>query len=230
MAHEGARRARANKAQSARRGDIGFIAAHHTGLTGPCKGAAHGAVRSTGPMIILPGCVNFEIGGGPVEVTDSGDADGIRARGFADAGAANQRAFSDRLMDNAIHGLDRCFPGESAGQGLTRAQRTALTLIFAGLCISLFLAPIPALHFLAAIATLFFALVVALRLIACINLTAALPREWLRRSPARIASAELPVYTILVPLFRECAVLAGLTRALTRLDYPALGSKRTKAI
>ncbi len=156
---------------------------------------------------------------GPVKVTDSGDAGGIRARGFADAGATNQRALSDRLMDNAIHGLDRSFPGESAGQGLTRAQRSVLSLVFLSLCISGFLAPIPTLHFMAAIATLFFALVVALRLSVCINLIAALPRERRRRKPARIADAKLPVYTILVPLFRECAVLAGLTRALAGLDY-----------
>ncbi|MFQ5627046.1 MAG: hypothetical protein ACE5FM_10380, partial [Methyloligellaceae bacterium] len=132
-----------------------------------------------------------------------------------------QRAFAGRLMDNAIHGLTRRFPCESAGQGLMPAQRHALTLIFSGLCVSAALAPIPTLHMLAAIATLFFALVVALRLIACINLIVALPQSWMRRKTARIADAELPVYTILVPLFRERAVLAELTRALTRLDYPA---------
>ena len=132
-----------------------------------------------------------------------------------------QRAFAGRLMDNAIHGLARRFPGESAGQGLMPAQRHALTLIFSCLCVSAALAPIPTLHMLAAIATLFFALIVALRLIACINLITALPREWGQRKPARIADAQLPVYTILVPLFRERAVLAQLTRALTRLDYPA---------
>ena len=43
----------------------------------------------------------------------------------------------------------------------------------------------------------------------------------IRRAPARIEDAELPVYTLLVPLYREANMLGGLTRALSRLDYPA---------
>lgn len=35
-----------------------------------------------------------------------------------------------------------------------------------------------------------------------------------------LTDAELPVYTILVPLYMEAAVLPGLLRSLSRLDYP----------
>ena len=43
-----------------------------------------------------------------------------------------------------------------------------------------------------------------------------------RRALARrIDDAELPTYTILVPLYREANVLAPLMRALAKLDYPA---------
>jgi cellulose synthase/poly-beta-1,6-N-acetylglucosamine synthase-like glycosyltransferase len=37
----------------------------------------------------------------------------------------------------------------------------------------------------------------------------------------RIGDAELPIYTILVPLFREAKVLGALVESLRRLDYPA---------
>ncbi len=131
------------------------------------------------------------------------------------------RTDAERLLDNAIHGLARRFPGESAGQGLIPAQRYALAVLFAAIGIGAFLAPIATLHVLAAIATLFFGLVVALRLISCINLIVTLPMEWMRRKHPRTADADLPVYTILVPLFRERAVLSQLTQALSRLDYPA---------
>ena len=124
-------------------------------------------------------------------------------------------------MGNAIHGLARRFPGESAGQGLVPVQRYALAFLFAAISISGALAPIATLHVLAAIATLFFGLVVALRLVACINLIVTLPMGWMRRKCPRIADADLPVYTILVPLFRERAVLSQLTGELLRLDYPA---------
>lgn len=42
--------------------------------------------------------------------------------------------------------------------------------------------------------------------------------------PPQLNDAELPVYSVLVPLFRETRVLDQLIEALCRLDYPALGS------
>jgi cellulose synthase/poly-beta-1,6-N-acetylglucosamine synthase-like glycosyltransferase len=42
-----------------------------------------------------------------------------------------------------------------------------------------------------------------------------------RRRPRRIPDAELPIYSVLVPLFRERAILPDLVRALSDLDYPA---------
>ncbi|TGD99102.1 hypothetical protein [Methylobacterium nonmethylotrophicum] len=45
--------------------------------------------------------------------------------------------------------------------------------------------------------------------------------------PARVPDAELPVYTVLVALYRETRVVPRLVRALARLDYPVLCSKLT---
>jgi hypothetical protein len=42
-----------------------------------------------------------------------------------------------------------------------------------------------------------------------------------------LSDAELPLYTIIVALYREEAVIPQLLAALQRLDYPALGSKLT---
>jgi hypothetical protein len=39
---------------------------------------------------------------------------------------------------------------------------------------------------------------------------------------AQGADADLPVYTVLVPLFREAEVLPILADALKRLDYPGI--------
>ena len=43
---------------------------------------------------------------------------------------------------------------------------------------------------------------------------------FLRVAPTTVADALLPVYTILVPLYREAAVLRQLTDAIQRLDWP----------
>ena len=59
-------------------------------------------------------------------------------------------------------------------------------------------------------------------------------REWqviarAGRDRPPLQDAELAVYTVLVPLFREARALDQLIAALGQFDYPALASKRTKA-
>lgn len=131
------------------------------------------------------------------------------------------RQFRTWLTEKAIHGLAHRFPGESARERLSKGQCFTLGLVFAGLPTGLSLAPLPALHTLAGIATVFFGFVVMLRVSACINTLAGPPSGFRRRRLRPIANADLPVYTILVPLFREKAVLRKLTQALMALDYPA---------
>ncbi|HVV93784.1 MAG TPA: hypothetical protein VHD15_10220 [Hyphomicrobiales bacterium] len=71
--------------------------------------------------------------------------------------------------------------------------------------------------------SLFFLLLAAIRLAAATRTI--LPPS----SPPALPpiSAELPIYSVVVPLYRESRALAGLLDALAALDYPALGSKRT---
>lgn len=45
-----------------------------------------------------------------------------------------------------------------------------------------------------------------------------------------LADGDLPVVTVLAPMFRESSVLDQLVRGLERIDYPALCSKSTKLL
>jgi len=130
-------------------------------------------------------------------------------------------SFADRLMKEARNGLAARFPSESAATGITTTQRFLLAGLASLILVFGIFAPLETLRFLAGIATVFFALVVCLRIAACINLVLTLPLRWLKRAPVRIPDRDLPLYTILVPLFREHRVLPALTQALARLDYPA---------
>ncbi len=138
-----------------------------------------------------------------------------------DLRAGIQKTYAKGLMSEAVYGLMRRYPGYSAGEGLMTGQRLGLAVTVAIILIASSLSPILTLHVLAGLATLFFGMVVALRLVACINLIVSMPLDWFRKKPRRISDAELPIYTLLVPLFHEAEVLEGLTRALMKLDYPA---------
>jgi cellulose synthase/poly-beta-1,6-N-acetylglucosamine synthase-like glycosyltransferase len=62
---------------------------------------------------------------------------------------------------------------------------------------------------------LFFLSVVALRLLCLFPV----PRAWVNR-PVHMRDAELPTYSVLVPMFKETKVLVQLVSGLSRLNYP----------
>lgn len=138
--------------------------------------------------------------------------------------AAIHNTHGQSLLRDATHWLARQRPEQSASRRLTPAQiisALAALALLAGLAISL---PWPLFWAgLSTLGALFFLSVIALRVL-CL-----LPKGSAAPPPRRPVSADaLPVYSVLVPVFRETAVLRQLLRALRKLDYPALGSKRTK--
>lgn len=186
------------------------------------------------PRQILRAAVLRGRQGYAVDATSSRPADIRRAlaqisgsqRPSLATGRALRHAIAHRLRhsltSHAVHGLARRNRDECAAGGLARTQTFALAAIATMLLLGFACWPLPTLRILATVATLFFALVVALRVIACADLLFAAPLRWASaRAPAAIAEGDLPVYTLLVPLFREAQMLPALARALARLDYPA---------
>lgn len=167
--------------------------------------------------VSLPGVVFHAACGGPA--VRLARERGLGVLGYAEPGdflQAVNRVHRAALLREATSGLARRWPMLSASRRLTAAQYAVLVSAVAMTGAAAWLMP---LHlFLALAATVsgtFFLAVVALRLL-CL-----MPR--LQRSPppmAEIADGDWPVYSVLVPLFREVAVLGQLTAALRRLRYP----------
>jgi glycosyltransferase XagB len=113
-------------------------------------------------------------------------------------------------------------PGECAHVTLDRRQRAALAIIVPLLLTALVLATLPTLIALNALFITFYILQSIYKLFlvwrslgrgAEVQVTAA--------DIAALPDADLPTYTLLVPMFREAAVLDKLVRGLRDLDYPA---------
>jgi cellulose synthase/poly-beta-1,6-N-acetylglucosamine synthase-like glycosyltransferase len=120
------------------------------------------------------------------------------------------------LLDAAVFGLAWRFPKLSAQTVITRPQIAVMgTLVAAGLA-ALALAPLRSVHVMIALLSLAFAGAGLFRV------TLAILATWRRPAPLYppAAGAALPTYTILVPMYREAAVLPGLMRGLSALDYP----------
>jgi hypothetical protein len=124
------------------------------------------------------------------------------------------RRFGARLTEEAIRALDRRTPLLSARRVVTARQAAALSLAAAILLALACARPLLLLTALVVLMSGLFLLSVFFR--ARLALWGAPARE----PPRAVADRDLPAYTILVPLYREAAVLPALTRALHSLDYP----------
>ena len=121
-----------------------------------------------------------------------------------------------RLLDQAVHGLSKAKPWASAQQRLTIDQVLFLGLVFIIWIGSLLTGTSDiALGILMFAASLFFLMTITLR---CICLLPLPPGRGLVAPP--LPPEQLPIYTILVPLFRETAVLQQLVHALGCMQYP----------
>lgn len=133
------------------------------------------------------------------------------------------RDFASALTDRAVFNLQRNMPESSAATRLSRAQILWLAGIFLVAAIGLTLAPW---HIFAAfnIALGIAFLGVAVMRYASIFVGLLSPRTPEERAYSNHGvppDSELPVYTIMVPLFREASVLPILARSLSEIDYPA---------
>ena len=121
-----------------------------------------------------------------------------------------------RRAEHAAGSFLQRFPDYSAGAPVWRWQAAAALAAVGITAGSLIAAPTATLEVLIALITLPFLFVVALRMLALIAGGSVRRVQPVRRVP----DAELPVYTILVPMLREADVIADLVRALRMLDYP----------
>lgn len=126
-------------------------------------------------------------------------------------------AYGRVLVARAIAGLMKARPQWSAKAGLATWQIYS-GAIAAGLALGAFMvAPKGAATMCAFLLSLFFLLAIALRLAAVLSL--AFPKAEKRKSRL-LSDAELPRYTVFVPLFKEVKILPHLAKALAELDYP----------
>jgi cellulose synthase/poly-beta-1,6-N-acetylglucosamine synthase-like glycosyltransferase len=123
-------------------------------------------------------------------------------------------------IDEAVHGLLRSRPLASAGARHETWQGMAAAAL-AGLLIGGFaVLPDITIAALTALVAVPFLCVTALRLVALRQALASRRKASPGSRAERVPDRLLPVYSVLVPLYREANVLPGLCQALAALDYP----------
>jgi glycosyltransferase XagB len=129
------------------------------------------------------------------------------------------RSYGRVLVSKAVDGLMKERPEWSAKTGLASWQAYFGAVVLGLVMGALAFAPEETLTLTAIGLSLFFLLAITLRLAAVANLL--LPsRSGAEAGKPLLNDAELPRYTVFVPLFKEVEILPHLAEALRKLDYP----------
>lgn len=131
--------------------------------------------------------------------------------------AAIERADRSRAQRHAIHALRRSDPTLSASRPLALWQFLALVSVVGVFVGGVLVMPGHAVAISLVLMLMPFLAVVGVRTVALAMLAR---RTAPTRTPSALADADLPVYSVFVPLFDESDVVPALVRALAALDYP----------
>lgn len=140
----------------------------------------------------------------------------------ADFNLAIDAVFSQRIARVAVFGLAKSAPHFSARRRITFPQAVCLLGLvdFVG-TIAVFLPSGVTHHIIGLSFLIFFGSMVWLRILALGEPDITKPHE------PELDDSKLPVYSVLVPMFREACVLPQLVAALRALHYPELCSSLT---
>ena len=128
-------------------------------------------------------------------------------------------AFHERFTYKAVEELRERNPVQSASQVFTSWQIGAALLLLALTVIGLMADVWTTLSILVVLASCFYVVGISFRLL--ISLAGAPRGTGVRRDASKaLKDNELPVYSILVPVYKEPQVVPSLLRALANIDYP----------
>ena len=138
-----------------------------------------------------------------------------------DIDQAVHRSYRERLVDDATMGLWRRSATQSARTVLYRGQAIVLTALAAVLIGSLIVAPTATLTATSMIIGVFFLISVMFKFVVCLRGARHDKEESITADEvAALGDHDLPVYTVLVPVYKEANVIADLLTNLRDLDYP----------
>ena len=132
------------------------------------------------------------------------------------------QVFEEQITHKAIHELRLAKPEESASQVFTGWQIVVMGLLSIGLVAGLLWQPWLTATSIITGLSLFYSLSIIYKLI--ISLMGSLAEMEVRitkEDVAAVAYNDLPIYSILVPVYKEPEVVPTLLKALSRMDYPS---------
>ena len=134
---------------------------------------------------------------------------------------ALQQAFDDIADHEAREALFLAAPHLSAKHTITRPQVAGVAIGLATLLLGLLAAPMPTVVLVSGCVTVFYMLSFGFRfLLTWVGAHHDVDISVTSEEVAALQPEDLPVYTVLVPMYREAEVLPILVHSIRRMDYP----------
>jgi cellulose synthase/poly-beta-1,6-N-acetylglucosamine synthase-like glycosyltransferase len=138
-----------------------------------------------------------------------------------DIDQAVHRSFRERLVDDATTGLWRRSAAQSARKVLYARQAWVLGLLLAAFVASINVDPVATLTVTSMLISVFFLISVVFKFVVCLRGAQHEQHETITAEEvAALGDHDLPVYTVLVPVYKEANIVADLMNNLKDLDYP----------
>jgi cellulose synthase/poly-beta-1,6-N-acetylglucosamine synthase-like glycosyltransferase len=133
-----------------------------------------------------------------------------------------RRGYREAVLEQAAYGLWNRNGDQSARHVIVHRQKTAFVAMLCALAIALAWAPLGTLVVLTAAGSIAFLASVTFKFIVCLVGARRERDEGITDlEVAELRDDELPVYTVLVPVYREANVVADLLDNLGAIDYPS---------
>lgn len=130
------------------------------------------------------------------------------------------KIFDEELSHNAVHELQEDNPAQSASRVFTSAQLLTIALIAALLVLGLVLNFWVTLRSLVVLFSILYVIGIGFRFALTLSGLFNRNRRVTLKDAKKLTEEELPVYSILVPVYKEPTVIPILLQALANLDYP----------
>ncbi len=132
-----------------------------------------------------------------------------------------QQVFERELTQSAVHGLQEAAPEMSAHSVFTGPQLTSIYAVLTVVLLALTVWPLNTIIALNILITIFYLINVLLRVtLVWVGSSHRIDMKVTDAEVGQLSDADLPVYTVLVPMFKEAAVLPRLAAGIRALDYP----------
>jgi cellulose synthase/poly-beta-1,6-N-acetylglucosamine synthase-like glycosyltransferase len=132
----------------------------------------------------------------------------------------SEELYRDSILDMSINGLLYRNPEESAHKVISRPQLIFSVLLLCGLAIWLYLSAHTFLVFALFLIQAFYAVPVLFKYVLTIWGHKRLHQPIMSEPDSSYDEYDMPVYSVLVPVYKEAEVIGTLIKSLKKLDYP----------